>query len=206
MKKIYSLLEPTKIPDEFQKDFANLPENLLIFPSWLPRFQQLTEKNPKNLESVIDYPLGNGTLAKKAFESAEAFEKGGQELLVVLTAHFLRAGKGNFDPLAEELDLLQNLSLGRGDINLLIDLSTFKEAEKLDLTDWLKTQTLKKFTLRFKDDEIVENDLAIFHFALGNELRLRLFLNQEAQIPQEWLEKYGIEALYLPYLKNSVAE
>lgn len=206
MKKIYSLLNVSAIPDDFQKNFSQLPENLLIFPNWLPRFGQLVERNHKNLEIVIDYPLGNGTLAKKAFECAEAFEKGAQELLVVLTSRFLKGQAGNYDALAEELQLLQNLSLGRGEINLLIDLSTFREAEKLDLTDWLKQQPFKKFTLRFKEDQVVENDLAIFHFALGNDLRLRLFLTKEASIPTEWEKKYGIEAIYLPYLKNPIEE
>ncbi|WP_071131697.1 hypothetical protein [Enterococcus timonensis] len=192
MKKINALLSNQQHPDDFLKSFAELPDELLIFPSWLPRFKYFTEKTPKQIDTVIDFPLGNGTLAKKSFELAQACEQGIETAYVMVTPRFLQIE--DFTQLAEEMNLLQGVSAGRCLLSFLIDLSQLKEGAKLDFADWLKTQTFHNLTF-FINEELTENDLAIFHFAIGETVNLQLLGDVSKLTDPEILERYEIAAI-----------
>lgn len=197
MEKIYYLNDPKEYPDLWQKDFSTLPDQLLIFPSWLPRFKHFCEKHEKELSAFIDYPLGNGTLGKKSFESTTSFDLGADQLLVVVTPKLFE--QEDFSSLQEELALLEEIKAGRGEMTFAFNFQHLKESQKLDVTDWLKKTSFRHFTLFYENGDIAENDLAIFRFALGNDLKLNLFFANNEEISTELLEKYEINQIYLPY-------
>lgn len=189
---------PNYLPTLLKED---VPQEMVLFPSWVKRSRQLLHDYQVHFTTVVDYPLGNGTLAKKAFEVGKAFEAQGDTVLVWLTPRIFKTS--DLSLRVQTFELLQTLSFGRGSLSFVIDLSFLKESEKLDLTDWLKEQPYRDFTLTWQPGTFAANDLAIFRFALGEECQLSIFWQERQPISLESVELYQVAKVYQPYDSQS---
>lgn len=183
----------TSAEDVAQK-VTETEQTVVVLPALVARLSQLLEQRPVAVWTLIDYPFGNGMTAKKAFEIGNAFENNAAGVFVCLTPRLFATE--NFAALAEQLEICQAVSVGRGEFSFLINLSYLKESQKLDFSDWLKTQSYRAFTFTFAPGYDLENDLAIFRFALGSEVRLSVLNATNTPLDEAMLEKYDVAELF----------
>lgn len=182
----------------------DLNQAVVVLPDKVRRLTHLLERSDTQVMTLVDFPLGNGMTAKKAFEMGKAFEDNAAGVLVCLTPRLFF--NKDFDQLKQSLDIYQALGFGRGEVSFMLNLSYLKESEKLDFSDWLKKQSYRNLTFMFDRGYELENDLAIFRFALGDAVELNLLNQWDTPIDAVLLEKYGIHTVFNRLEKLPVIE
>ena len=87
------LVDPTITDWDFKDQLLSLQnkplKEIVVLPNHLERAKQLLAKTSIEIGTVIDYPLGNGTIAKKAFEVGKAFQSGADFLEITVSPTML---------------------------------------------------------------------------------------------------------------------
>lgn len=105
--------------------------SILVLPYHVARAKQLVEGTTIKISSLIDFPLGNGTEAKKAFETAHLFHDGASELFATLSLSQLNVTNHQI------YRALENLLLGYGELGLFLDLNQKTDQRKSELVSVL---------------------------------------------------------------------
>ena len=127
MKKISVQLLHSAITDEQLKtEILSLREfgikKVVVLPCHVARVKQLLMGTDIQIGSVVDYPLGSGTMAKQAFETGELYRTGANEVNIT-------ANLENFSITKQTYQMLAPLSFGKGDLGFFVDVERMSEEE-----------------------------------------------------------------------------
>lgn len=110
-------------------------QEIVVLPVHLRRTKQLLMGMDMRIGTVVDYPLGCGTVAKKAFEVGHGFQEGADFLELSINSDTLL----NQPALTEELDrALSPLSIAWGEIRTRVDSRDITELTKIYLGRTMK--------------------------------------------------------------------
>lgn len=189
----YRILSPTMTDWDFKDLLLALPQQqvkeILVLPAYLRRAKQVLANSEIRVGTVIDYPLGVGTIAKKAFEVGQAFRDGADflELTVCLDTVLHRNENG---------DLLNTVLGGLatwGEIRVRVDFRGLKELTRVEIAEEVQRLGWRHLALaKGSDFESAKYDAALFSYDIANRLELEI---QLATIQQEGLQELMIRGV-----------
>lgn len=193
MKKLqeaisYRVLDAAMTDWDFKDLILSLDEQqvseVLVLPSYLRRAKQLLMTSSIRLGCVIDYPLGNGTLGKTAFETGQMFREGADFLEIWRQPLFYLTendeGKSFYDS-------LKALTVAGGEIRWAVATKEMKELTKIQIAQKLKERECRYITLG--EDltlEQAKHDLELFQLDGGDQLEVQL--NLQSSVLQDLQE------------------
>ena len=121
-------------------------QEVIVLPSDLRRAKQLTEGSEIQVGCAVDFPLAQGTIAKKAFEIGHSFMDGADFLEVWLPAALLVEKERTAD-LAELMETSRSLALSGGEIRWAVNTSLMNELTKIQVAQRLKAWDWPSITL-----------------------------------------------------------
>ncbi len=185
------LLEPAFEDAQLKKSIEKLKEStikkILVLPSAVSRTKNLLGNNKQILVgSVVDFPLGTGTLEKKVFEAAQLFQEGADFLEVSINSSDILTRQ---EHLAELEQLLRPLAVGRGEIIFALDTAQYKELTLIEMEQAIRTFGWQKLSLGSSlAFEKALHTLALFRYDTETEQQLQLTINVE-ECTSEQLEE-----------------
>lgn len=99
-----------------------------MLPYAITRAKQLLVGTAIQVGSFVDFPLGGGTLAKKAFETGQMYRDGASDVFVTMAPEQLDLN-GNLS-----YQVLEQLSFGRNALGFFLDSSHLTDNQKQVLT------------------------------------------------------------------------
>jgi deoxyribose-phosphate aldolase len=183
------LLEPAFDDAQLKESIEKLKESairkILVLPSAVARTKNLLGSNDKIcVGSVVDFPLGAGTLEKKVYEAAQLFQEGADFLEVSINSSDILTHQ---EYLAELEQLLKPLAVGRGEIIFALDTAQYKELTLIELEQVIRTLGWQKLSLGSTlGYEKALHTMALFRY--DTEQKLQLVVNVE-QCTAEQLEE-----------------
>lgn len=139
---------------------------ITTLPSYLPRLKMLTRQQIA-LRGLADYPLGQGTLAKQAFEVAQLFQQGAASVAIVLPPQLLSADPAVFQTFQETL---VPLALAWGELLFLVSTKDLKELAKITAAQRLRELGIRRVILCGETAEDLLHDVSIFRLDGGADL------------------------------------
>ncbi|EOI03092.1 deoxyribose-phosphate aldolase [Enterococcus moraviensis ATCC BAA-383] len=126
------LMDPTLTDQQFKDEILFLKEfpvrSIFVLPYAITRAKQLLVGTAIQVGSFVDFPLGGGTLAKKAFETGQMYRDGASDVFVTMAPEQLDLN-GNLSYQA-----LEQLSFGRNALGFFLDSSHLTDNQKQVLT------------------------------------------------------------------------
>ncbi|MBO0440872.1 deoxyribose-phosphate aldolase [Candidatus Enterococcus ikei] len=126
------LLDPSFTDQQFTEEILFLKEfpvrSIFVLPYNVARAKQLLTGTMIQVGSFVDFPLGGGTLAKKAFETGQLYRDGAADVFVTMAPEQLNI-HGN-----HSYQALEQLSFGRNPLGFFIDSSKLTNYQKQVLT------------------------------------------------------------------------
>ena len=126
------LMDPTLTDQQFKEEILFLKEfpvrSIFVLPYAITRAKQLLVGTAIQVGSFVDFPLGGGTLAKKAFETGQMYRDGASDVFVTMAPEQLDLN-GNLSYQA-----LEQLSFGRNALGFFLDSSHLTDNQKQVLT------------------------------------------------------------------------
>ncbi|MFD1900265.1 deoxyribose-phosphate aldolase [Enterococcus termitis] len=190
------LLDPTitdqQLTDEllFLKDFA--VRSVFVLPYNVGRAKQLLAGTKIQIGSYADFPLGGGTLAKKAFETGKLYREGASEVCVAMTPDQLTyCGQQSYQNLAP-------LSFGHNRLGFFIDSSQLNEQQKQQLTMDLSAMDVNHVSLGL--DLTMEEaiyDMSIFRMGRKNQRTFQVNVKAPTLLEIELLFQAGASQIGL---------
>lgn len=172
------LVDPTMTDWDFKDQLLSLQnkplKEIVVLPNHLERAKQLLAKTSIEIGTVIDYPLGNGTIAKKAFEVGKAFQSGADFLEITVSPTMLIQQSAK----AKELNkTLQSLAMAWGEIRLRVDSRNLKELQKIEIAQQIKALGWHHLILGEGDSfDNAKHDATIFDYDAGKTVKLQINL------------------------------
>ncbi|WP_122645786.1 deoxyribose-phosphate aldolase [Enterococcus mediterraneensis] len=196
------LLDPTLTDWDFKDLLLTLPEQkikeIVVLPSYLRRAKQLLSLTDIKIGTVIDYPLGAGTLGKKAFEVGQAFQDGADFLELTVNAETLLGSE-----ITELESSLGSLALAWGEIRLKINTGDMKELTKIESAERIKKLGWKRVVLDgIKTSEAALHDAEIFEYDGGKQLAVQINLQSADPETIKELSAQGVDYFGLSSLKT----
>lgn len=188
------LLDTSMKDWEFKDLLTNLRQEkhvqeVVVLPSQLRRAKQLLAQSSIKIGTVVDYPLGSGTVAKKAFEAGRSFQEGADFLEVSVTSFTILEQP----QLVQELEAaLRGISLAWGEIRTRVAADQLTEIKKLALFPRMNELGWKWIILEegtsFED---ALHDTETFSFDGGDKLQLQVNLEEVTAAQIQTLVKRG---------------
>ncbi|GGC86975.1 deoxyribose-phosphate aldolase [Enterococcus wangshanyuanii] len=191
------LLDPTltdqQLTDEllFLKDFSI--HSIFVLPCNVARAKQLLTETRIRIGSFTDFPLGGGTLAKKAFETGKLYREGASEVFVAMTPDQLTFG-GH-----QSYQTLAPLAFGHDGLGFFIDSSQLNEYQKQQLTiDLAKMENIKFMSIGL-DLSMKEAlyDMSIFRSGAKNQRMFQVNVKAPTLLEMELLFQAGASRIGL---------
>ncbi len=171
---------------------------VIVLPANLRRVKQLLAGTGIRIGTVIDYPLGCGTVAKKAFEVGHSFQDGAEFLELSISSDILL----HQPAMIRELDLaLSPLSIAWGEIRTRVDSRELPELTKIDLAAAMRELGWSWLVLgEGADIETAKHDATTFEYDGGKKLRLQVNLESATQEELQELLLRGVDRVGLSSL------
>lgn len=126
------LIDPSFTDQQFTDEILFLKDfpvrSIFVLPYNVARAKQLLAGTMIQVSSFADYPLGSGTLAKKAFETGQLYRDGASNVFVTMPSEQL-AMYGN-----QSYQALEQLSFGRKALGFFFDSGHLTDNQKQLLT------------------------------------------------------------------------
>lgn len=139
------LIDSSMTDQQFTEEilfFKQFPvRSIFVLPYNVIRAKQLLTGTMIRVGSFVDFPLGNGTLAKKAFETGQMYREGASDVFVTMAPEQLRTG-GN-----QKYQVLEQLSFGRDALGFYLDSSKMTDRQKNKLASDLAELNIPSFAL-----------------------------------------------------------
>lgn len=200
----FRLLEAGMTDWDFKDQLLALRQSplreLIVLPSYLRRARQLLEGSEIKVGAVIDYPLGTGTVAKKAFEVGKAFQEGADFVELTVCVDVLL----HDDVLVKRLDVaLRPIALAWGDVRVRVNARKLKELTKVDLSDRFRKLGWQ-FLVLGKGDSIdtAKYDATLFSYDTSKQLKLQINLDACSELDIQELVMRGVKKVGVFYLDN----
>lgn len=181
-------------------------QEIIVLPSDLRRVKQLLAGSEIQVGCVVDFPLAQGTIAKKAFEIGRSFMDGADFLEVWLPATLL-AEEEQVADLEEFMETSRSLALSGGEIRWAINTAFMNELAKIQVAQHLKAWNWPSITLgqTLSVSEAL-HDVSIFALDGGSQLRIQVNVaaTQEDQQPLAALLQSGAAKIGLPFTESTV--
>ncbi|WP_429950487.1 deoxyribose-phosphate aldolase [Enterococcus sp. AZ170] len=122
------LMDPSFTDRQFTDELLFLKEfpvrSIFVLPYNVARAKQLLTGTKIQIGSLVDFPLGGGTLAKKAFETGQLYREGASDVFVTMAPEQLER-YGN-----ESYQALEQLSFGRNALGFFLDSRQLTDGQK----------------------------------------------------------------------------
>ncbi|MGM0138468.1 deoxyribose-phosphate aldolase [Enterococcus sp. DIV0755b] len=149
-------------------------KEIVVLPNHLERAKQLLARTTIKIGTVIDYPLGNGTIAKKAFEVGKAFQSGADFLEITVSPTMLIQQCEQAQVLQQTL---HSLAMAWGEIRIRVDSRHLKELQKIEIAETIKKLGWNHLVLGEGDSfENAKHDATIFAYDAGKAVELQINL------------------------------
>ncbi|ALR99919.1 deoxyribose-phosphate aldolase [Enterococcus silesiacus] len=139
------LIDPLCTDQQFTEEILFLKEfpvrSIFVLPYNVARAKQLLTGTMIQVGSFVDFPLGSGTLAKKAFETGQLYRDGASDVFVTMTPEQLPL-HGN-----QSFQALEQLSFGRNALGYFLDSSQLTGNQKQVLTMDIATLNVSAISL-----------------------------------------------------------
>lgn len=126
------LMDPLLTDQQFTEELLFLKKfpvrSIFVLPYNVVRAKQLLAGTTIQVGSFVDFPLGDGTLAKKAFETGQLYRDGASEVFVTMAPEELES-YGD-----QSYQVLEQLSFGRNALGFFIESSHLTDNQKQVLT------------------------------------------------------------------------
>ncbi|MEI5995061.1 deoxyribose-phosphate aldolase [Candidatus Enterococcus mansonii] len=126
------LVDPSITDQQFTEEILFLKafpiRSIFVLPYNVSRAKQLLTGTMIQVGSFVDFPLGSGTLAKKAFETGQVYRDGATEVFVTMAPDQL-AFYAN-----QTYQALEQLSFGRNALGFFLDSNKLTDNQKQVLT------------------------------------------------------------------------
>ncbi|EOT40885.1 deoxyribose-phosphate aldolase [Enterococcus dispar] len=174
------LVNPAMTDWDFKDQILELqakPLNeIVVLPNQVARAKQLLARTSIKIGTVIDYPLGNGTIAKKAFEVGKAFQSGADFLEITISPTMLIHQKEQAKALQQTL---HSLAMAWGEIRIRVDSRNLKELQKIEIAACIKELGWHHLVLGEGDSfDNAKHDATIFAYDAGKSVKLQINLSQ----------------------------
>ncbi|MFV0557306.1 MAG: deoxyribose-phosphate aldolase [Enterococcus sp.] len=176
-----------------------LPEKnikeIIVLPSYLRRAKQLLARTAIKIGAVVDYPLGAGTISKKAFEVGQLFQQGADFLEVTISEELLLHQTAELDQFQTNI---HPLTLVWGEVRMHLVTDQMKELAKISCAQKINRLGWKTISLGQKlSIKQALHDSVIFEYDGGKNLAIQLNLDyldfQElAELLQTKVQKIGL--------------
>lgn len=171
------LIDSSMTDQQFTEEVLFLKEypirSIFVLPYNVARAKQLLTGTAIQVGSFVDFPLGNGTLAKKAFETGQLYREGASNIFVTMAPDQLKsAGK-------ESYQVLEQLAFGRNALGFFIDSRYLSEAQKNTLATYITDLNVHVIALGLDlSMEQAIYDMSIFR--TGRKKRMTFQVNVKA--------------------------
>lgn len=122
------LMDPLFTDQQLTAEILFLKEfpirSIFVLPNNVVRAKQLLAGTMVQVGSFVDFPLGSGTLAKKAFETGQLYREGASDVFVTMAPEQLNS-YGN-----QSYQALEQLSFGRNALGFFLDSSKLSDNQK----------------------------------------------------------------------------
>jgi polyphosphate kinase len=175
-------------------------QEIVVLPSDLRRVKQLVQETDMQIGCVVDFPLAQGTIAKKAFEIGHSFMDGADFLEVWLPASLLVDESRKAD-LEELMETSRSLALSGGEIRWAIHTEQMNELTKIQVAQQLKALDWPSVTLG-QELGLTEalHDVSIFNLDGGSQLSIQVnTVIDNNQAAFEELLQAGVSKIGVPF-------
>lgn len=190
----YRILSPAMTDWVFKDLLLSLPElqvkEIIVLPAFLRRAKQLLSNSDVRVGTVIDYPLGAGTIAKKAYEVGRAFQDGADFLELTVCLDTLLHKNQNGELLNT---VLGGLATAWGEIRVRVNSRDLKELTKVEIAERIHQLGWRRLVLS-KGDSLDSAKYDATLFSYDTEKNLELQINLET-IDQEGLQELVIRGV-----------
>lgn len=139
------LIDSSMTDQQFTEEILFLKQfpvrSIFVLPYNVLRAKQLVTGTMIHVGSFVDFPLGNGTLAKKAFETGQVYREGASDVFVAMAPEQLR-NEGN-----QKYQMLEQLAFGRNALGFFIDSSKMTDTQKNKLASDLAGLNIPRIAL-----------------------------------------------------------
>lgn len=165
-------------------------QEVVVLPANLRRAKQLLAPTTIKIGAVIDYPLGSGTVAKKAFEAGQAFQEGADFIELSVNSYTLLE---QADLVAQLEDTLRGIAVTWGEIRTRVAAEQLTEIKKLAILPRMRELGWKCLVLEEGNSAAdALHDAETFSFDGGKHLQLQLNLEQASFSQLQSLLKTGV--------------
>lgn len=175
-------------------------KELIVLPAYLRRARQLLAGSQIKVGAVIDYPLGNGTVAKKAFEVGKAFQEGADFVELTLCVDVLL----HDDVLVKRIEVaLRPLALAWGDVRIRVEARKLKELTKVELSERVRKLGWQFLVLaKGNNIDTAKYDATLFSYDTSKQLKLQINLEACSDLDIQELVMRGVKKVGVFYLEN----
>ncbi|BCA84817.1 hypothetical protein EsVE80_03400 [Enterococcus saigonensis] len=191
------IINPAITDWDFKDQLLSLQElplkEIVVLPNHLERAKQLLAKTAIKIGTVIDYPLGNGTIAKKAFEVGKAFQSGADFLEITVSPTMLIQQR---DQVQELQKTLHSLAMAWGEIRVRMDSRDLKELQKIEIAPLFKELGWNQLVLDEGDSfDNAKHDATLFNYDAGKSVKLQINLTHVSHEQLQELMLSGADSL-----------
>lgn len=197
LKKIsVVLLEPHLTETEWKEEVLFLKtfpiRTLFVLPYQVARAKHLLFDTKIEVGSIVDFPLGAGTFAKKAFETTQVYREGAREVYIsLITEQLLLISKKNYQ-------FFEQLSFGRNKLGLSINSGHLSEKVKRTMSNRLLELEVKNLFLFFEGaGDQAMHDLIHFKSAKNQLLSVHVSVKKPSLLELELLFQAGASSVAL---------
>lgn len=184
------LMDPELTDQQFTEEILFLKEfsvrSIFVLPYNVARAKQLLTGTTIQVGSFVDFPLGGGTLAKKAFETGQMYRDGAADVFVTMVPDQLEI-YGN-----ESYQALEQLSFGRNALGFFLDSSQLTDDQKQRLTMDLAELKINAISLGLNlTMEQAIYDMSIFRTGRRKEMTFQVNVKAPTLLEIELLFQAG---------------
>ncbi|MGX7244436.1 deoxyribose-phosphate aldolase [Enterococcus quebecensis] len=184
------LTDPAFTDQQFTEEILFLKEfpvgSIFVLPHNVARAKQLLNGTIIQVGSFVDFPLGRGTLAKKAFETGQLYRDGASDVFVTMPPEQLNSyGNQNYQALAP-------LAFGRNALGFFIDSSNLTDNQKQALIMDIAELNVSRISLGI--DLTMEQaiyDMSIFRTARRKKINFQVNVKAPTLLEIELLFQAG---------------
>lgn len=184
------LIDPLLTDQQFTEEILFLKDfpvrSIIVLPYNVVRAKQLLTGTRIQIGSLVDFPLGGGTLAKKAFETGQLYRDGASDVFVTLAPEQL----GIYS--TESYQTLEQLSFSRNALGIFIDSNQLTDNQKQGLM--MKISELNVSAISLGVDLTMEQaiyDMSIFRTGRRKQMTFQVNVKAPTLLEIELLFQAG---------------
>lgn len=191
-----ALLEAYATETEWEEEVRFLRtfpiRTIFVLPYQVARAKHLLSDTKIEVGSVVDFPLGAGTFAKKAFETTQVYREGAREVYFsLITEQLLQISKENYQ-------IFEQLSFGQHKLGLSIDSSYLSEELKRTISNrFVELEVKTVFLGQRLTVEQAMYDLINFKAAKNQPLSIQVSVENPTLLEIEMLFQAGASSVSL---------